>query len=72
MTTTVRSLIYLGLLILLGIGIRLMYYGLETVVGSSPHYDLINVLQMLLGVVLFVGGIILGILGLSRHSPARS
>jgi hypothetical protein len=72
MTTTVRSLIYLGLLILLGIGIRLMYYGLETVVGSSPHYNWLNVLLMLLGVVLFVSGIILGILGLSRHAPARS
>jgi predicted tellurium resistance membrane protein TerC len=72
MTTTVRSLIYLGLLILLGIGIRLMYYGLETVVGSSPHYNWLDVVLLLLGVVLFVCGIITGILGLSRHSPARS
>ena len=70
MTTMIRSLIYLGLLLLLGIGIRLMYYGLETVVGSSPHYDLLNVLWMLVGVILFVSGIITGILFLSPRKPA--
>ncbi len=69
MTTLIRSLVYLSLLLLLGIGIRLMYYGLETVVGSSPHYDLLNVLWMLVGIVLFVSGIITGILFLSPRSP---
>lgn len=65
MTTLTRSLLYLVLLLLLGIGIRLMYFGLETVVGASPHYDVINVLWMLVGVVLFVCGIVTGILFLS-------
>lgn len=65
MTTLTRSLLYLVLLLLLGIGIRLMYFGLETVVGASPHYDMTNVLWMLVGVVLFVCGIVTGILFLS-------
>ena len=30
MTTLVRTMMYLVLLVLLGVGIRLMYYGLET------------------------------------------
>jgi hypothetical protein len=72
MTTLMRSLVYLGLLLLLGIGIRLMYYGLQTVVGSSPHYDLLNVLWMLVGIVLFVSGIITGILFLSPRSPTHN
>ena len=73
MTTLNRIAIYLLLLVLLGVGIRLMYYGLETVVGSSPHYDWPNVLWMLVGIVLFIGGIVAGILLLSlRGAPARS
>jgi hypothetical protein len=65
MRTLIRALIYVFLLIILGVGIRLMYYGLETVVGSSPRYDWPNVLWMLVGVVIFISGIITGILFLS-------
>lgn len=72
MTTLTRSLLYLVLLILLGVGIRLMYFGLETVVGASPHSAPINVLWMLVGVVLFVSGIITGILFLSPHRSAHN
>ncbi|HEY0753965.1 MAG TPA: hypothetical protein VGD98_08405 [Ktedonobacteraceae bacterium] len=69
MTTMLRILVYLSVLILLGVGIRLMYYGLETVVGASPHYSLSNVLLMLIGVLFFICGIIAGILFMS---PPRS
>lgn len=72
MTTLTRSLLYLVLLLLLGIGIRLMYFGLETVVGASPHYDVTNVFWMLVGVVLFVSGIVTGILFLSPRRSAHN
>ena len=60
-----RFLVYLALLILLGIGSRLMYYGLQTVVGAAPNNSWIDVLWLLVGIVLFVGGIVTGILFLS-------
>jgi hypothetical protein len=57
-----RISIYLLLLVLLGVGIRLMYYGLETVVGASPHYAWSDVLVLLAGVVIFIAGIVAGVL----------
>ncbi|HEY3993930.1 MAG TPA: hypothetical protein VGM01_13770 [Ktedonobacteraceae bacterium] len=72
MTTLVRTMMYLVLLVLLGVGIRLMYYGLETVVGASPHYDWPQVLVLLVGIVLFLGGLVTGILFLGPNAPARS
>lgn len=71
MTALIRFLLYVVLLLLLGVGIRLMYYGLQTVVGASPHYDVLNVLWLLLGVIIFVGGIVTGIVFLSPRSPAH-
>lgn len=70
MRTLIRTLVYVFLLLLLGVGIRLMYYGLETVVGASPHYNWPDVLWLLVGVACFVSGIIAGILFLSP--PART
>lgn len=70
MRTLIRTLVYVFLLILLGVGIRLMYYGLQTVVGASPHYSLLDVLWLLVGVITFVSGIIASILFLSP--PART
>lgn len=72
MTTLVRTMMYLVLLVLLGVGIRLMYYGLETVVGASPHYDWPQVLVLFVGIVLFLGGLVTGILFLGPNAPARS
>lgn len=70
MTTLIRTLAYLSLLVLFGVGIRLMYYGLETVVGSSPHYDWPNVVLMLVGVLFFVSAIVTGVLFLSPPRPS--
>ena len=66
-----RIATFVLLLVLLGVGIRLMYYGLETVVGSSPHYDWPNVLWMLAGVVIFLSGIISGILLLGQRAATH-
>jgi hypothetical protein len=49
------------MLVLLGVGVRLMYYGIETIVGSSPRYGWTDIVVMLAGVALFIGGIALGV-----------
>lgn len=66
-----RYIVYPLLLVVLSVGIRLMYYGIETVVGSSPYYGWSDVLLMLTGVVFFLSGIISGVLLLSPRPPAN-
>ena len=63
-----RLMIFLLLLVLLGVGIRLMYFGLQSLVGYSSSYSPQDLLWMLLGIVLFVGGIIIGV----RFLPSES
>ncbi len=69
MTRSIRALVYLCLLVILGAGIRLMYYGLETVVGAAPHGNWTNVLWLIVGVIFFISGIISGVLFLSPRAP---
>lgn len=45
--------------IALGVGIWLMYYGLQTQLSSSPT---LGVVAFLAGIVCFVGGILVGVL----------
>jgi hypothetical protein len=68
MRALIRTLISIFLLLLLGAGIRLMYYGLETVVGAAPHSDWVNVLWLFVGILFFISGIIAGVLFLSPRA----
>ncbi len=63
-----RYIVYPLLLVTLGVGVRLMYYGIETVVGSSPNYSWPDVVVMLAGVALFLSGIIISVLTLPSHA----
>jgi hypothetical protein len=68
MNSLIRFLLFLVLLVLLGVGIRLMYYGLQSLVGSSAVSGVFQVLALLAGVVCFIAGIFTGVVLLS---PSR-
>ncbi len=69
MNSVVRFLLFLTLLILLGAGMRLMYYGLQSLVGSSSTSGLPQVLAFAAGIVCFIGGMVTAVLLLS---PSRT
>jgi hypothetical protein len=64
-STLTRFLIGLSALIILGVGLRLMYYGLQTQLSSSPS---LGILAFLIGIVCFVAGILIGVLLFDRYS----
>ena len=63
--TFTRSLIGLVALIVLGIGIRLLYYGLRTQLTPSP---VLGILAFAVGIVCFIAGILIGVLLLDQYS----
>ena len=64
-STFTRFLIGISALIVLGIGIRLMYYGLQTQLSSSPS---LGIVAFVVGILCFVGGILIGVLLFDRYS----
>lgn len=57
MSSTVRYWLALLPLIVLGVGIRLMFYGLQGLVASPSDFGL-ELLGFLAGIVCFVAGIV--------------
>jgi len=64
-STLTRFLIGVSALIVLGIGIRLMYYGLQTQLSASPS---LGIVAFVVGIICFVGGILIGVLLFDRYS----
>lgn len=67
MNASARTLVILLLLIVLGVGTRLMFYGLQTLI-SSPSAGWLSLPWFFAGVVLFIGGIVIGVLSLDSET----
>ena len=61
MSSTVRYGLALLLLVVLGVGIRLMFYGLQGLVAAPSDLGL-EMLGFLAGIVCFLAGIVGGVL----------
>jgi hypothetical protein len=64
-STLTRFLVGLSAFVLLGVGIRLMYYGLRTELTPSPSW---GVLAFIGGIICFVGGLVVGVLLFDAYS----
>lgn len=64
MNSAVRYWLVLLPLLVLGVGIRLMFYGLQGLVASPSDFGL-ELLGFVVGIVCFVAGIVGGVLLLS-------
>jgi predicted cobalt transporter CbtA len=62
MNTFTRSLFVLVSLIVLGIGLRLMYYGLQSLVGYSSGSGVGQLLALIAGIICFIAGLASGVL----------
>lgn len=72
MNALIRFSLVLLVLVLLGVGIRLLYYGLQISVyvqrGSAANANYLpSPLIFAIGIVLFIGGLATGIFALTPH-----
>lgn len=71
MNGLLRSFLVLLVIILLGVGIRLLYYGLQIAVyvqsGHTKASYLPSPLIFAIGIILFVAGLALGVFALTPH-----
>lgn len=69
MSSAVRYWLALLPLIVLGVGLRLMFYGFQGLVSSPSNFGM-DLLGFFAGLVCFIAGILSGVLLLSPHERA--
>jgi len=69
MNSTTRYLLLIPVLIVVGIGLRLMFYGFQGLVSSPSNFGM-DLLGFFAGLVCFIAGILSGVLLLSPHERA--
>lgn len=67
MSSTTRYLLLVPALIVVGVGLRLMYFGFHDLVTSSSNFG-IALIGLIAGIVCFVAGILSGVLLLSSRA----
>ena len=67
MSSTTRYLLLVPALVVVGIGLRLMFFGFQGLVASPSNFG-IALLGLLAGIVCFVAGILSGVFLLSPRA----